>query len=134
MTFQVVSSLTDQQVSQLVELYQNEFWSKERTHPDVVRMLAGSDVVIGIVDESNTLIAFVRVLTDFVYRATIYDVIVKSTHRQQGLGTQLLDAVFNHPQLKDVENFALFCLSEMFPFYERWGFAANKFNIQLMIR
>lgn len=134
MAFQVVSSLTDQQISQLVELYQNEFWSKERTYPDVVRMLAGSDVVIGIVDESNTLIAFVRVLTDFVYRATIYDVIVKSTHRQQGLGTQLLDAVFNHPQLKGVEHFALFCLPEMFPFYERWGFTANKFNIQLMIR
>ena len=79
------------------------------------------------------MIGFTRVLTDFVYRATIYDVIVKPTHRKIGLGTRLIDAVVNHPKLASVEQIALYCLPEMIPFYERWDFTAN-IGVQLMFR
>ncbi|NJP11267.1 MAG: GNAT family N-acetyltransferase [Leptolyngbyaceae cyanobacterium RU_5_1] len=131
---QIISELTDHHVLELVELYRNEFWSKSRTCSDVVKMLAASDVIVGLVDERDRLVGFTRVLTDFVYRATIYDVIVKPTHRQQGLGVQLINAVIHHPQLCNVEQFALYCLPEMFPFYERWGFCADTHDLQLMFR
>lgn len=134
MIFQVVSELTHHQVVDLLELYRNEFWSQDRTHSEVEAMLAQSDLVIGLVDEADRLVAFARVLTDFVYRATLYDVIVKPSHRQMGLGAQLMDAVIHHPQISAVENLALYCLPEMFPFYQRWGFTAETSNIQLMFR
>lgn len=80
------------------------------------------------------LIAFTRVLTDFVYRATIYDAIIKPTHRKMGLGAKLINAVINHPKLCSVEQFALHCLPEMIPFYQRWGFTADVSDIRLMYR
>ena len=134
MTYQIVANLTENQISELLELYKSEFWSYKRTREDVVKMLAGSDIIVGLVDESEQLIGFTRVLTDFVYRATIYDVIIKPTHRKMGLGAKLIDTVINHPELASVEQIALYCLPGMIPFYERWGFSANVGEIRLMYR
>jgi predicted GNAT family N-acyltransferase len=132
--YRIVSELTEQQISELTDLYRNEFWSQNRTQPDVAKMLAASDIVIGLLDECDQLVAFIRVLTDFVYRAFILDVIVKPTHRNQGLGKKLLESVVHHPQLQSVEYLVLYCLPEMVSFYECWGFTAQVHRLQLMLR
>jgi len=132
--YRTVSELTEQQISELTDLYINEFWSQNRTRQDVTKMLVASDIIIGLVDECDRLIGFLRVLTDFVYRAFIFDVIVKPTHRNQSLGKKLLDSVVHHPQLQSVEYLGLYCLPEMIPFYERWGFTSESGGLQLMIR
>ncbi|HSF76772.1 MAG TPA: GNAT family N-acetyltransferase, partial [Microcoleus sp.] len=102
--YRIVETLTDSHVSDLMDLYKNEFWSDKRTREDVVRMLASTDVIIGFVDDSDRLIGITRVITDFVYRAMIFDVIIKPTHRKMGLGAKLMDAVLNHPELQTVEH------------------------------
>ncbi len=133
MNYQVINQLDETQVSQLVELYKNEFWSHNRTYQGVVKMLAASDIIIALVTEQKEIIGFCRILTDFVYRGVIYDVIVKPSYRKIGFGAKLLDEVINHPQLKEVENIALFCLPEMMPFYQRWGFT-DVVKLELMYR
>ncbi|QLE55544.1 GNAT family N-acetyltransferase [Nostoc sp. TCL26-01] len=134
MQYQVVNQLTDNQIVELVDLYQNEFWSKNRQYQDVVKMLTTSDVIIGLIDQREQLIGFTRVLTDFVYRATIYDVIIKPSHRNKGLGAKLIDAIINHPQLITVEHLTLYCLPEMIPFYQRYGFTATTGKFEFMYR
>ena len=134
MNYQVVNQLDETQISELVELYKNEFWSHNRIYPGVVKMLAASDIIIALVNEEKELIAFCRILTDFVYRGVLYDVIVKPSYRKIGFGAKLLDEVVNHPQLKEVENIALFCLPEMIPFYQRWGFSNDVVKLELMYR
>ncbi len=133
MNYQIINQLNEAQISELVELYKNEFWSQNRTYQGVVKMLAASDIIITLVDEEEKLIAFCRVLTDFVYRGVLYDVIVKPSYRKMGFGAKLLNEVLNHPQLKEVENIALFCLPEMMPFYQRWGFT-DIVKLELMYR
>ncbi|MEA5502504.1 hypothetical protein VB735_05150 [Halotia wernerae UHCC 0503] len=53
-------------------------------------------------------------LTDFfdraTIRATIYDVIIKPTHRKMGFSDELIDTIINHHQLNTVEQIALYCL------------------------
>lgn len=132
--YRLISALTEPQISELTELYKHEFWSQTRTREDVEKMLAASDLIIAFVDESDRLIGFTRILTDFIYRAIVFDVIVKQSHRNQGIGKQLLDAVVHHPQLQSVEVIGLYCLPEMVPFYNRWGFSADLGGIQLMLR
>jgi predicted GNAT family N-acyltransferase len=134
MTYRIVSQLTENQISELVDLYKNEFWSSKRTLEDVVRMLAESDIIIALVDENEKLIGFTRILTDFVYRGIIFDVIIKPSHRNMKLSSKLMDAVVNHPQLKSIEWIALCCLPEMIPYYERWGFTSELNKMQLMFR
>jgi predicted GNAT family N-acyltransferase len=134
--YRIVETLTESQVSDLMDLYKNEFWSDKRTRQDVVKMLASTDVIIGLVDEcdASRLIGITRVLTDFVYRAMIFDVIIKPTHRKMGLGAKLMDAVLNHPKLQTVEHFYLNCLPNMMPFYERWGFSDDVGGLKFLRR
>lgn len=132
--YRIVEILTESQVSDLMDLYKNEFWSDKRTRQDVVKMLASTDVIIGLVDECDRLIGITRVLTDFVYRAMIFDVIIKPTHRKMGLGAKLMDAVLNHPKLQTVEHFYLNCLPNMIPFYERWGFSDDVGELKFLRR
>jgi GNAT superfamily N-acetyltransferase len=132
--YRIVETLTESQISDLMELYKNEFWCDKRTREDVVKMLAATDVIIGLVDEGDRLIGLTRVMTDFVYRAMIFDVIVNPTHRKMGLGAKLMDAVVNHPKLQAVEKSYLSCLPKMIPFYERWDFTDDMGEMKFMGR
>jgi GNAT superfamily N-acetyltransferase len=114
-------------------LYSYGWWTQGRERRAVKRMLEGSDVIVGYCDpSSDRLVAFARVLTDFVYKALILDVIVAAAHRKSGLGRRLLDDLLEHPELREVLHFELYCLPNMLPFYERWGFSAALGDLRFM--
>lgn len=126
MSVSVIHLLNDAQVEDLVVLYQTEWWSKGRTLNDVRTMLENSDLIFGLVDdETGRLVGFARVLTDMVYRAIIYDVIVAGDRRGQNLGKRLMDEMMSDNALANVASVELHCLPDMEPFYEKWGFVPN---------
>jgi predicted GNAT family N-acyltransferase len=86
-------------------------------------MLNNSDLIFGMCEaESQNLVAFARILTDRVYRAMIFDVIVGANYRDRGLGAILIERILSHPELSQVECIHLFCLPDVIPFYEKFGF------------
>lgn len=118
-------------IKQLHNLYQHEWWTKGRTLEDTTKCVAGSQVCIGILSEQQ-LVGFLRVLSDFTFKAIIFDVIVERTHRGQGLGNQLIELAKTHPQLRDVKHFELYGLPEMHGFYTKHGFSTEVGNLVLM--
>ena len=76
----IITQLSDKQLDQLHCLYKEEWWSSKRTILDVKRIVKNSSLIFGLVDQSDSLIAFCRVLTDHCIFAYIYDFIVKSKH------------------------------------------------------
>lgn len=136
MAFRLIDRLSDKQVEELHALYQQEWWTNQRRLEDVRRMLAGTGVIIGLEDsETGELVAFARVLTDNVYRAHLFDVIVRDSRRGQGLGKAIVDAVINHPVVGKVEKIILSCRTELVPFYERLGFTTELgSDIHVMVR
>lgn len=124
MPLRQVEKLSEGQVADLHALFQSEWWTKERSLDDVRIMVENSSLLIGFVDEDEKLVGFCRILTDFVFRATIYDVIVAEACRGRGLGRKSMDAVSQHPRLQRVSTLSLCCKPEMTPFYEKWGFRA----------
>lgn len=121
--FEIIYRLNQWQIEELHRLYQKEWWSKERKLSDVRKMLKHSDIVIGLVEpESKKLVGFTRVLTDYVYKALVFDVIVAESYRDRGLSKLLMESVLHHPALKKVEHIELYCLPELIDFYKKWGF------------
>lgn len=118
------SDRTDIDSSKLVNLYRQAPWAKART-PDGARdMLAHTDLAISAWD-GDRLVGFGRVLTDYVYRASIWDVIVDEDYQSQDIGTQIMERILHHADLKRVELFWL-CTRDKQTFYEKLGFSSNE--------
>ena len=117
------SETNDLDAAHLLRLFHQAPWAKNRTVADAAEMLRQSDLVICAWD-GDRLVGFGRVLTDFVYRATIWDVIVDQAYQKQGIGTQVVQRMLNHPRLNKVE---LFWLCTRRPgFYEKLGFSSKE--------
>ena len=107
----------------LLAFYEREWWTQRRERADVERMLSGSDLVISATAaEGGELAGFVRAITDGVYRATIFDLIVAPEWRRRGLGAGLLERAHSHPVLAGCRRIELICIAEMVPFYARHGY------------
>lgn len=127
-----ISEFEDKHIEQLTELYQGEWWSRGRTLEETRRAVTHSQISIGIVDDHGDLQGFARVITDFTFKALVFDVIVSDQCRDQGIGRRLLDTVQNHQKLKAVGHLELYCLPELESYYERHGFSAEVGGVRLL--
>lgn len=130
---ELIERLADTQFDDLRRLYEREWWTRGRSEAEVRCLIDQSDVIVAFCEaDSRRLVAFARVLTDFAIKALIFDVIVDSEYRGQGIGKRLFDAVVTHPALQTVQHLELYCLPELVPFYEHWGFSDSLGGLRLM--
>lgn len=122
MDYEIIYKLSEDHIDDLLALYRHENWSKNRNAEDVKKMLASSWIIAFTDRSSNKLIAFARVVTDYVYRAFIYDVIVEKGYRGLGLGKMIVDNIIDHDDLKNVERIELNCIDSNVAFYKKLGF------------
>lgn len=132
MAVSIVYKFNSKYIEQLHGLYQKEWWTNGRTLEETERGIGGSQICIGLVDENDDLQGFVRVLTDYIYKALIFDVIVSEKCRGGKFGEQLMELVLAHGDLKHVKHFELYCFSELSPFYEKFGFSTDVGGVKLM--
>src|SRR5689334_20583513 len=117
------SDRKDIDLSQLLRLYQQAPWTKGRTAEQTQQMLVHTNLVVSAWD-GDRLVGFGRVLTDYVFRASIWDIIVDKGYQCRGIGSDLVRHILHHPKLQHVE---LFWLCTRMPgFYERLGFSAKE--------
>lgn len=134
-SYTLVEELSEKQIEQLHALIQKQWWGGKRSLEDVKLMVENTSMMLGLVDkETDWLIGYCRVLTDFAFRATIYDVMVADDLRGFGLGKRLMDALCNHPKLQRVSFIYLACEPKLSPFYERCGFKTYEGKAEWMIK
>ena len=105
----------------LLPLFEQADWAQGRSYEDTKYMLAHSDLALSAWD-GHLLVGFGRVLTDFVYRASIWDVIVDRGYQGQDIGREILQRILHHPSLSRVELFWL-CTRNKQAFYATMGFS-----------
>lgn len=110
-------------VDQLQRLYEQAPWARGRSKDGIARMLANTDYYFSGWDGPR-LVAFARVLTDGIYRATLWDVVVDAAYQGRGVGEGLMDVILAHPVLSRVEKFWLNTRDKQ-KFYERFGFVSS---------
>ena len=131
----VLTSVEPARLPDLLDLFATAWWMSDRTLDETARILAESDLVFTLQDQdTDRLVGFARVLTDYAHVALVLDVVVAAEHRGAGLGAALMDAVVSHPGLADVRSIELVCQPELVPFYRRWGFTDEVGRSLLMRR
>ena len=117
-----IEKLNESQFQDLCELFKNEWWSYYRKPEEIKTLIENSDLLIGIIDKgTGRLVAFARVLTDYIFRSMIYDVIVGKEYRNKGIGKMLLRNIIEHPALQQVEFLELQTQPELIPYYRQFG-------------
>ena len=123
MSRKFISPVPLDRIDELMHLYKNEWWTKTRPKEEVLQLLQNSTFTFGIIDvQADQLIAFTRVLSDRLYKAIIFDVIVNPEYRGLKLGAQIIEEVIHFPALKNIESIELYCKPQHKPFYEKFGF------------
>ncbi|UUP15944.1 GNAT family N-acetyltransferase [Nitratireductor thuwali] len=108
---------------ELYEIYRKEWWTQGRQFDDVMRMIEHSDLAVGCCAEDGRLVGFARVLTDFTFKALIFDVIVHEGFRGRGVGQAIVSRIIGHEALANVRSFELYCPEQVVPFYSKLGFS-----------
>ncbi len=65
--------------------------------------------------------AFSRMLTDFVFRGSIWDILVHPDHQGKGLGSRMMNYALSHPAVKNIPIITSYS-SDLVPFLRRHGF------------
>lgn len=108
----------------LLSLFQQSSWAGDRTLEDTQDMVKHTNVFITAWD-GGQLVGCGRVLTDYVYRASIWDVIVDKPYQGQDIGTGIINQILSHSTLQRVDLFWL-CTRDNQAFYEMLGFSAKE--------
>lgn len=120
--YEFIYSLSEEQVVNLLKMYKGETWTQNREIDGINKML-DKCWIIAIIDSNNgKLIAFARVLSDFIYRAFIYDVIVAKEYRGLKFGKLIVNSILNHKDFINVERIELNCIDRNVEFYKKLGF------------
>lgn len=133
--YEIIETLSDRQIEEVHALVQQQWWGGKRSLEDVQLMAANTSLMLGLIEvSSGRLVGFCRVLTDFAFRATIYDVMLTEELKGRGFGKRLVDTLCSHPSLQRVSFIYLACEPELSPFYERWGFKTYEGRAKWMIK
>ncbi|MGH6761975.1 MAG: GNAT family N-acetyltransferase [Phyllobacterium sp.] len=122
MQYQWIEQFADDRQHELYTLYSKEWWTQGRQFEDVMHMMKHSDIVMGCCTEDGRLIGFCRVLTDYTFKAMIFDVIVDEAYRGRGVGKALVGRILGHDRLEKIRSFELYCPDRLVSFYEGLGF------------
>ncbi|WP_373048691.1 GNAT family N-acetyltransferase [Vulgatibacter sp.] len=111
-------------LADLVQLFaRGANWKMPLAQDDWRDLLRHSPLVVTAWKDEQ-LVGFARLLTDFVRYANFYDVVVDPSFQRQGIGSQLVQRLLDHPRVARVRTVWL-GTAEGHGFYERFGFVRD---------
>ncbi|HAO11703.1 MAG TPA: GNAT family N-acetyltransferase [Planktothrix sp. UBA8407] len=121
-------------LNQLDKLFEAVSWMT-RDHENMKIALKHSFLVVTlwfVTPTQKQLIGFTRAVSDHVYNATLWDVVIHPNFQNQGLGKSLIQYTLEQLQLQHIENITLFAGSKAVNFYHNLGFITDPNGIKGM--
>lgn len=118
---EIIEKLNDNYILQLSKLYSTTWFTQDRNINDIKSMLKNSYLTLGFVQDYK-LIGFCRVISDGIYKAFLFDVIVHDKYQNNGIGNKIISTVISHKSLINVGHIELYCPEKIAGFYKKLGF------------
>jgi GNAT superfamily N-acetyltransferase len=117
--------------TELQDLCRYTEWGRSRSVEGIEEMLAKTAMCFSA-RHGARLVGFCRILTDFVYRAMLCDVVVHPEHQGKGLGSALVDYALTHPAAAKIP-LVMTYTDEWIPFMTSRGFESRR-GAMIMLR
>ena len=130
----LIEQLDESQLAEVHLLMKEEWWCSDRRLDEVRAVVAGSNLTLAYLEPDGSISAFVRVLTDGIFKAVLFDVIVRADYRDKGLGRKLVQETVNHPMLVSVRSIELYCPDRISGFYTSMGFDVSDSKLHRLRR
>lgn len=116
-------------VNELLELFSQATWAKDRNHDSVLQMLKSNDLTICLRD-SNKLIGYGRIITDSCFRGLLDDIIVDTSYRGKGYSSIIMNELLK--LANNIDEIFLNADYNLFDYYSKYGF--EKFTGLTMVK
>lgn len=113
------NTLTPKEKQFVYSWLQQSYWANNRTTEKFETSIQNSLCFIAL--QNHLPVGFARIITDKATFAWLCDVIVAPEHRGQGIGTAIMQAVNNHPDLKDLR-LTLLLTRDAHSLYQKFGY------------
>ncbi|MCR5196925.1 MAG: GNAT family N-acetyltransferase [Pseudobutyrivibrio sp.] len=100
-------------------LLSTTYWADKRPLEQIEKSMANS-ACFGILDDSDGLIGFARVISDFATTYYLCDVIIDSDYRKHGLGKELVSYIVSLPEYQNIRGILM--TKDAHGLYEKYGF------------
>lgn len=130
----ILSTDIDFDLNQLDQLFEAVGWMT-RSHEQMKIALEHSFLAVTlwfVKDTQKQLIGFTRAVSDHVYNATLWDVVIHPNFQSQGLGKALIQYTLEKLRQQNIENITLFAGSKAVNFYHHLGFITDPNGIKGM--
>ena len=120
-----------QNVDAVHRLLQSTHWATWMSRAIIEKAIANS-LCFGMFADGEQ-IGFARLVTDSCTYAYLTDVVIDQKYRGRGLGKQLMAAVFDHPDVRDLRRVALLTVDAM-KLYEQYDCTTDTGKLVYMER
>ena len=114
----IKSEIEGSELQELLEIYRSVGWMKH--DEEIIRTVFNASTHKVFAVTEGRIIGFARALSDGVFNAAIYDVVVHKDHQGKGIARLLLENLLD--ELKNVSCIHLISTTGNTTFYEKCGF------------
>lgn len=114
----IYNEYSDQDITRMVEVYKSVGWMNHDYHK--VSIILNNRTHIAIAKLDDNIIGFARALSDGVFNAAIYDVVVCPEYQRSGIAKLLLENLL--AQFEDLSCIHLISTTGNEAFYKKIGF------------
>ncbi len=115
-------SIENVEWSRMKEIYRSVGWKNH--DEEKIKKIFQTSSVVAIAYDENKITGFGRALSDGVFNAAIYDVVIDKDYQNKGIGQQITENLL--AQLKDISCVHLVSTSGNEEFYKKAGFRKMK--------
>lgn len=122
MDVQIHNDFASANVGELQDVYTSVGWTKHT--PDIIKKVFEASTHVTIATNNNMVVGFGRAISDGVFNAAIYDVVVHSDYQSMGIGKLIIEDLLHN--LRDVSCVHLIATTGNEAFYRRLGLKKAK--------
>jgi len=122
MNISILNTTENVDWSRMKEIYHSVGWKKH--NEEKIKKIFTLSNVVTIAYDKDKIVGFGRAMSDGVFNAAIYDVVIEDTYQHKGIGQEIIGDLL--AQLKDISCVHLVATTGNEEFYCKVGFSKLK--------